>query len=224
MTEEVRAYVQTKTDFFNQYFDVTGSAAYASFEQVVFALAEQCTTAQEFETAYANAGFYTRVSDLAQQLPQKTMSMKEIRQSQKEFFQTEEGKKAKEELMSATKKAVVHTAKEQAIQDAEMLTKDITRGATKQFMKDKGLVDDWTGRNKIDDALRYRRTKSGHLMETGLLRRGESVMDHVYRAEGSAVNRVGNFFRKKLGRGNDAQDVQDGQYGQEWQDGQDWED
>ena len=108
--------------------------------------------------------------------------------------------------------------------DAEMLTKDITRGATKQFMKDKGLVDDWTGRNKIDDALRYRRTKSGHLMETGLLKRGESVMDHVYRAEGSAVNRVGNFFRKKLGRGNDAQDVQDGQYGQEWQDGQDWED
>ena len=103
MTEEVRAYMHTKTDFLYENYEVSGPGLQAvkRFEQEIEAIAERSATPQDFETAYANGGYYQKFNDLIMKLPVRNRKL------------TKEEKQAARALVKENKEELKQFAKEE---------------------------------------------------------------------------------------------------------------
>lgn len=121
MTEEVRAYMNTKTDYLYENFEVSGACAQAvqQFEQELEKIAERSATPQDFETAYANGGYYLKFYDLTASLPVRNRSLtKEEKQAVRATF-----RENREEIRKFSREETKRQAKEKVkrtIEDAPM--------------------------------------------------------------------------------------------------------
>lgn len=145
MDESIQACVKTRTDFFEQYCQVSPQVQtdVDAFISEVIDLGESATDAMDFESKFANGGYQERFNELVSQCTPKAYAMTaedkaHSRQVAKEIF--------KEDRFRIMKESA-----EDIVDHASVMLEEEWIAQRRQVMIDAGVYDEYTRATNVMD-------------------------------------------------------------------------
>ncbi len=147
MTEEVRACINARTDFFGKYMAVPPSLQpeLDSFLEKIYALGENSTGAAEFEQQFQSSGLMDEFNGLVTRCtPQAYQMTKEDRAYSRQVAK---------DIFREDKNRILREAGEDLLETVEMKAESDLRAQRIRQMSEVGLLDEYTkASNAVEDA------------------------------------------------------------------------
>ena len=147
MLEEVKKCVDTKINFFDEYFTIPQNMQieFNRFCEKITTLGEQCGSATEFEEKFVSTGLSDQFNAI---LPKCTPKSRKMTSEEKQ-----QSKKLVKEMISENKKEILTDALTDAAERVGTATKDELLKKSREKMIEDGSYADYTiTKNRFEDA------------------------------------------------------------------------